>query len=77
MDVVKVYLMIDSDTRLEFPNSSVALQYANRKGLTNTILLTTYTDGKAFRVFNPYLTKELVRYFETEKDAMYYIGTFI
>ncbi len=75
MTNLKVFLMIDADTRLEFKNRAQAFIYADKNKIPSMVL-TIYPDNKA-SVFNPYITSEnCVEYFPTEQDAMKYIGGF-
>ncbi len=76
-------LYIDSDTCLEFNSRAKAFIYAEKHGLANFMLLTSYDkqpDLKTtfnFSVFNPYLSEKCVEYFETEAQALLYIGNFL
>lgn len=78
---MQTLLFIDSDTCLTFKNRAAAFIYAEKQGLTSWMLLTKYDGEMKGRcsVFNPFITEVAgcVEYFDSEADALKYIGSFI
>ena len=74
---MKHKLFIDSDTALEFKSLVTLWQYCEKNNIKDVIVLTTYPFGM-FRVFNSYLRiDKCTEIFDTENEALKYIGSFI
>jgi len=72
-------LFIDSDTALNFKSRAQAFIYAEKNGIPSMVLTQYPVDsGLKFSVFNPYIKSEsCIEYFNTESEALKYIGSFL
>lgn len=72
-------LFIDSDTCLTFKNQAQAIQYCRVKGLGKRLILNVHEskNGARYSIYNPHLLHpESIEYFNTESEALHYLGSF-
>lgn len=69
-------LFIDSDTYIEFNSRTEAIVYAEKHAVPKYILMTVYPMSQTICIFNPFLTENFTEYFDTESEALKYIGSF-
>lgn len=77
---MQCYLFTDADTRLTFKNRAQAFVYADKHSIPSMVLTVYTTVGSSLKcsVYNPFLKIEnCIEYFESESDALKYIGSFL